>query len=49
MSLNPGEPKGVYDWVEYEEACFQCGERLELRQCKAVCPNCGFTYPCTDA
>jgi len=32
-------------WVHY---CERCGERMEERQCKIVCRNCGAYRDCSD-
>ncbi len=28
--------------------CPNCGAKLQLRQCKARCPSCGFFQDCSD-
>jgi len=28
--------------------CERCGERMEERQCKIACKNCGFFRDCSD-
>ncbi|HEU4367554.1 MAG TPA: hypothetical protein VFV05_04900 [Methylomirabilota bacterium] len=28
--------------------CERCGERMEERQCKIVCRNCGYWRDCSD-
>jgi hypothetical protein len=33
------------DWVHI---CECCGERMEERQCKIVCKNCGRIRDCSD-
>jgi hypothetical protein len=32
-------------WVHH---CERCGERMEERQCKIVCKNCGLFRDCSD-
>jgi len=32
-------------WVHI---CERCGERMEERQCKIACTNCGFFRDCSD-
>jgi len=36
---------GVNAWIHL---CERCGERMEERQCKIVCVNCGMTRDCSD-
>ena len=33
---------------EWVHICERCGERMEERQCKIICTNCGFTRDCSD-
>ena len=33
---------------EWVHLCDRCGERMEERQCKIVCRNCGFHRDCSD-
>jgi rubrerythrin len=33
---------------EWVYICERCGERMEERQCKIVCPNCGMARDCSD-
>jgi hypothetical protein len=28
--------------------CERCGDRMEERQCKILCGNCGFSRDCSD-
>ena len=28
--------------------CERCGERMDERQCKIICPNCGMMRDCSD-
>lgn len=28
--------------------CDRCGEAMDERQCKIVCPRCGFARDCSD-
>jgi predicted RNA-binding Zn-ribbon protein involved in translation (DUF1610 family) len=32
-------------WVHL---CERCGERMEERHCKIICPNCGHLRDCSD-
>jgi rubrerythrin len=32
-------------WVH---VCERCGEQMEERHCKIVCPNCGHLRDCSD-
>jgi hypothetical protein len=41
----PTKPSGLERWVHI---CERCGERMEERQCKIVCGNCGAYRDCTD-
>jgi len=38
-------PSAGTQWVHL---CERCGERMEERQCKIVCNNCGRSRDCTD-
>ena len=31
-----------------EMTCDICGSRMFERQCKIICPNCGYTRDCSD-
>ena len=45
-TVPPGRPRpGVREWVH---VCERCGERMEERQCKIVCHNCGNFRDCSD-
>ena len=33
---------------EWVHICERCGERMQERQCKIVCANCGNTRDCSD-
>ena len=33
---------------EWVHICERCGERMEERQCKIVCHNCGHMRDCSD-
>jgi hypothetical protein len=33
---------------EWVHICERCGERMEERQCKIICGNCGHTRDCSD-
>ena len=33
---------------EWVYVCERCGERMEERQCKILCPNCGHMRDCSD-
>jgi exosome complex RNA-binding protein Csl4 len=33
---------------EWVHVCERCGERMEERQCKIICTNCGLTRDCSD-
>ena len=37
-------PTGA-QWAHY---CERCGERMEERQCKIICANCGMMRDCSD-
>jgi hypothetical protein len=42
----PGAARsGLTEWVH---TCERCGERMDERTCKIICPNCGFYRDCTD-
>jgi predicted RNA-binding Zn-ribbon protein involved in translation (DUF1610 family) len=28
--------------------CERCGERMDERKCKIICPNCGYYRDCSD-
>jgi len=34
--------------AQWEHYCERCGERMEERQCKIVCNNCGRSRDCSD-
>ena len=36
---------GFKAWVH---VCERCGARMEERQCKIICPNCGSYRDCSD-
>ena len=36
---------GAREWVHI---CERCGERMEERQCKILCHNCGHMRDCSD-
>jgi len=38
-------PAAGTQWVHH---CERCGERMEERQCKIVCRNCGMLRDCSD-
>jgi hypothetical protein len=48
---NPGADRpsllrpGAREWVHL---CERCGERMEERQCKIICHNCGHMRDCSD-
>jgi predicted RNA-binding Zn-ribbon protein involved in translation (DUF1610 family) len=33
---------------EWEHVCERCGERMQERHCKIICPNCGHFRDCSD-
>jgi ribosomal protein L37E len=33
---------------EWVHVCDRCGQRMDERQCKIVCANCGFARDCSD-
>ncbi|HXH82678.1 MAG TPA: hypothetical protein VNN07_07090 [Candidatus Tectomicrobia bacterium] len=35
-------------WREWIHICERCGERMEERHCKILCPNCGMVRDCSD-
>jgi len=35
----------VTEWVHH---CERCGARMEERQCKIICKNCGCFRDCSD-
>jgi len=37
--------RAVAEWVH---VCERCGERMEERKCKILCPNCGLCRDCSD-
>jgi anaerobic ribonucleoside-triphosphate reductase len=41
----PRIPPGTTEWIHI---CERCGERMEERQCKIVCNNCGSLRDCSD-
>jgi Zn finger protein HypA/HybF involved in hydrogenase expression len=43
--LRPGPPETPAGGAV---ACDCCGAPMEERQCKIVCPRCGFRRDCTD-
>jgi uncharacterized Zn finger protein (UPF0148 family) len=36
---------GGTDWAH---VCDRCGETMVERQCKILCPRCGYTRDCSD-
>jgi hypothetical protein len=36
---------GVTPW---RHVCERCGETMEERKCKIICPNCGLCRDCSD-
>jgi len=30
------------------QECERCGERMQERHCKIVCPRCGYMRDCSD-
>ncbi|HEY3067697.1 MAG TPA: hypothetical protein VGL09_18050 [Methylomirabilota bacterium] len=34
--------------AEHLHLCDRCGERMDERKCKIICPNCGFFRDCSD-
>jgi hypothetical protein len=46
MDERTPSPEGVAS--EWEYLCDRCGERMEERQCKIVCLNCGMARDCGD-
>ena len=36
---------GAREWVH---VCERCGEQMQERQCKILCPNCGHMRDCSD-
>jgi hypothetical protein len=34
--------------AQWVHICERCGERMEERQCKIICLNCGLTRDCSD-
>jgi Zn finger protein HypA/HybF involved in hydrogenase expression len=38
-----------WDWRQpVERECPQCGERMQERNCKIICPRCGASADCSD-
>lgn len=33
---------------KWTHVCERCGERMEERQCKILCTNCGYARDCSD-
>ena len=33
---------------QWAHVCERCGERMEERQCKILCKNCGYSRDCSD-
>jgi ribosomal protein L37E len=34
--------------TERAHVCDRCGERMDERKCKIICPTCGFFRDCSD-
>jgi hypothetical protein len=34
--------------AQFAHYCERCGERMEERQCKIICTNCGMMRDCSD-
>jgi hypothetical protein len=45
MTDQPRPAVRVPNWVH---VCERCGERMEERQCKITCRNCGYSRDCSD-
>jgi ribosomal protein L37E len=41
-------PRSLSAPVERHHLCDRCGERMDERKCKIICPNCGFFRDCSD-
>ena len=41
-------PDDLGDVFKDDEICWRCNCKTEYRQCKTICPNCGFTRDCSD-
>jgi len=41
----PAARREATEWVHI---CERCGERMEERKCKILCPNCGAYRDCSD-
>jgi len=45
---SPALPRGLAPSVGWAHDCERCGERMEERQCKIICTNCGMMRDCSD-
>jgi len=47
---SPALPRGLAPSVgtQWAHDCERCGERMEERQCKIICTNCGMMRDCSD-
>ena len=37
------------EWMDQDQlTCDICGGQMFERQCKILCPNCGYTRDCSD-
>jgi predicted RNA-binding Zn-ribbon protein involved in translation (DUF1610 family) len=50
MADSTSKPRMVTrtDPTEWVHVCERCGERMEERKCKILCPNCGHLRDCSD-
>ncbi len=33
---------------DYWEYCDNCGQKLIIRKCRMICPQCGFFHSCSE-
>jgi predicted RNA-binding Zn-ribbon protein involved in translation (DUF1610 family) len=45
MTVPSPRPAAV---TERPHLCDRCGEQMDERKCKIICPNCGFFRDCRD-
>jgi hypothetical protein len=50
MTDHPGKPAPAVrpTLAGRLHVCERCGERMDERQCKIVCGNCGYVRDCSD-
>jgi hypothetical protein len=41
-------PTPVATTTGWRHVCDRCGEPMDERQCKILCPRCGFCRDCSD-